>query len=67
MIEYFAIFAIGILIGILGTLMIVTFVNRTIEEDIDFDDLDEILFVDEDIPEETEIEMEDADNGNENE
>lgn len=60
MIEYFAIFAIGILVGILGTLMIVTFINRTAGEDIDFDDLDETLFVDEDfedIPEDAEIKL----------
>lgn len=72
MIEYFGIFAMGILVGILGTLMILRglrgeFLNT--EEDIDideeeFEELRELFSHDETfIPEEEEIKLPEVENG----
>lgn len=72
MIEYFGIFAMGILVGILGTLMILRglrgeFLNT--EEDIDideeeFEELRELFSHDETfIPEEEEIKLPEVEDG----
>ena len=61
MIEFFGVFAIGILVGILGTLMILRGLRGdllNIDEDIDeeeFEELEEVLFSH--TPEEDEIEL----------